>query len=196
MPVDPVSIGIAILTSLLTKTADKATDRLADRIAKSIVPDRDPAAASEKLAAANQSLADALNRIKAGNPTADTQWSFIDSMIVKSKEKPDWLKRNEELLKQLDKPKYDFAQQLSTTLQPAIAQSEDARSILSQVGPEPSRPTAAQLFALPEIKKLEFPPEIKSLAWPQTTKFVWPESMKVKIPDLPSEFTFPGQQQQ
>jgi hypothetical protein len=193
--VDPVSIIIGILTSLVTKAADRTTDRLADRIAESLVPDRDPVAASEKLAEANRSLADALNRIKAGSATPDTQWSFIDSMIAKSKEKPDWLKRNEELLKQLDKPKYDFAQQLSTTLQPAIAQSKDAQTILSQVGPEPTKPTAAQLFVLPEFKKLQFPTEIKSLPWPETTKFVWPESMKVKLAELPSEFTFPGQQQ-
>jgi hypothetical protein len=191
--IDPISIGISILLAIFQKTRDRVEDRLAERFASIVVPDANTQGASEELAVANKNLADALNKIKSGTATPDTQWQAVDGLFTIAKEKPEWLQRTEELLKQYSPPHFDFAKNLSTTLQPAIEQSENAKILLSQVGPKPTQPSTAQLFALPEFKKLDFPEEIKSIEWPQNTKFVWPSPMK--LPESPVAFTFPGQLQ-
>jgi len=182
-----------LLPAFLNAVATSAGTTAGAALIQGLMPKpADPAKANEDLARANQALADALNRAKTPSPSPDLLWHVGDAMQSFSSKQPDYLLQAQEALKKFSPPSYNFAQQLQQTVQPAIDRSADAKSLLAAVGPKPTQPSSAQLFVLPEIKKLTFPEPIKTVQWPETTKFVWPEP--IKLPTLPTQFTWPGQE--
>lgn len=137
-------------------------------------------------------MAAALREFKAtpedAAPDPDTVYNAADAMQVILRKRPDYIGQAQELIKELDGPKYEFGQAIGNAIAPAVAASHPAQSLLTAIGPGIDAPSTAQMFVMPEVQQLKLP--IGMLPWPtDKTKFVWPSSYE--LPSNPTSFTLP-----
>ena len=182
----PIPLLLApLIPAFLTAFAQGAGTTAGAAVIQALMPKpRDPAKVSAELAQANQSLADALNRINTPSPSPDALWQAGDAMQWFAKEQPDYLAQAQEAIRDVQ-PSQLRLRDAATADSSAGGRAKHACPVVARsIGPKPTEPSSAQLFALPEINELRFPKQIETVQWPQATKFVWPE--RIQLPTEPA----------